>query len=160
MINKEMNESHSSLGMTYEQALHRLAAYCSRAERCIWDVCRKMDEWEITAEQQNKIIHQLRKENFLDEERYCKAFVSDKSRYNRWGVHKIRFELRRKRLPEALIGDALKNLDPEENRERLRQLIEQKRKSVKGKNEWEIRQKLLRFAASRGFSQDEIERVL
>jgi len=160
MINKEMNSSRSSLGMTYEQALHRLAAYCSRAERCIWDVRRKMDEWEITAEQQNKIIHQLRKENFLDEERYCKAFVSDKSRYNRWGVHKIRFELRRKRLPEALIGDALKNLDPEENRERLRQLIEKKRKSVKGKNEWEIRQKLLRFAASRGFSQDEIERVL
>jgi len=146
--------------LNYEQALHRLAAYCSRAERCIGDVRRKMDEWELPVEQQNQIIQRLRKEKFLDEERYCKAFVSDKTKYNRWGIHKIRFELRKKQIPESMIGEALKNMDPEENRERLQLLIEQKKKSVKGKNEWEIRQKLLRFAAGRGFSQEEIEAVL
>jgi len=146
--------------LSYEQALHRLAAYCSRAERCEWDICRKMDEWEIPAEQQNQIIQKLQKEKFLDEERYCKAFVSDKAKYNRWGIHKIRFELRKKQISEPLIRKALENLDPEENRERLRLLIEQKKKSVKGKNEWEIRQKLLRFASSRGFSQSDIESVL
>jgi len=157
MINNKMNRFLTSHGMTHEQALHRLAAYCSRAERCIWDIRRKMDEWEIPAERQNRIIQQLQREKFLDEERYCKAFVNDKSQYNRWGIQKIRFELRKKQLPEPLIREALKNIDPEENRERLRLLIEQKKKSVKGANEWEIRQKLLRFAASRGFSQEEIE---
>jgi len=146
--------------LSYEQALRRLAVYCSRAERCSWDIRRKMDEWEISTEQQNGIIRQLQKEKFLDEERYCKAFVNDKSRYNRWGINKIRFELRKKQLPESLIREALKNLDPEENKERLRLLIEQKKKSVKGKNEWEIRQKLLRFAAGKGFSQGEIEEVM
>lgn len=146
--------------LSYEQALHRLAAYCSRSERCCWDVRRKMEEWEIPDAQQHQIIQQLQKEKFLDEERYCKAFVNDKTRYNRWGVHKIRFELRKKQLPEDLIRNTLKNLDPEENLERLRLLIEQKKKSVKGKNEWEIRQKLLRFAAGRGFSQEEIEKAL
>jgi len=146
--------------LSYEQALRRLAAYCSRAERCVWDVRRKMDAWEIPAEQQNQIIRQLQKNKFLDEERYCKAFVNDKSKYNRWGIYKIKFELRRKQIPEALIREALKNLNPEENRERLRLLIEQKKKLVKGKSEFEIRQKLLRFAASRGFSQEEIEKVL
>jgi len=146
--------------LSHEQALHRLAAYCSRSERCIWDVSRKMDEWEIPAEQQNRIVQHLQKEKFLDEERYCKAFVNDKSRYNRWGVQKIRFELRKKQLPESLIREALKNIDPEENSERLRLLIERKKKSVKGKNEWEVRQKLLRFAASRGFSLEEIEKEL
>jgi len=143
--------------LSYEQALHRLAAYCSRAERCIFDVSRKMDEWEIPSEQQNQIIQKLQKEKFLDEERYCKAFVNDKTKYNRWGIHKIRFELKKKQIPEPLIREALKNLDPEENRERLRLLIDQKMKSVKGKNEWEIRQKLMRFASSRGFSQDDID---
>jgi len=146
--------------LSYEQALHRLAAYCSRSERCCWDVGRKMDEWEIPVEQQNQIVQQLRKEKFLDDERYCKAFVNDKARYNRWGIHRIRFELRKKQLPESFIQEALKNLDPEENRERLRLLLEQKKKSVKGKNEWEVRQKLLRFAASRGFSLEEVEKEL
>jgi regulatory protein len=146
--------------LTYEQALHRLATYCSRAERCVWDVRRKMDDWEIPQGQQNQIINHLQKEKFLDEERYCKAFVNDKSRYNRWGIYKIRFELRKKQIPEPLIREALENLNPEENRERLRSLLEQKRKSVKGKNEFEIKQKLLRFAASKGFSQEEIESIL
>jgi len=156
MINHKMNK----LEMTYEQALHRLAAYCSRAERCVWDIRQKMDAWEISGEQQNQIIQRLRKEKFLDEERYCRAFVNDKTKYNGWGIYKIRFELKKKHISESMIRDALKNLDTEENRERLRLLIEQKKKSVKGKNEWEIRQKLLRFAAGRGFSQEEIEAVL
>jgi regulatory protein len=146
--------------LSYEQALHRLAAYCSRSERCVLDVRRKMDAWEIPSGQQNQIIQRLQGEKFLDEERYCKAFVNDKVNYNRWGVYKIRFELKKKQIPEPLIKEALKNINPEESRERLRLLLEQKKKSVKGKNEWEIRQKLLRFAASRGFSQEEIEKVL
>jgi len=143
-----------------EQALRRLAAYCSRSERCIEEVCRKMNLWEIPADSQNRIVQQLLQEKFLDEERYCKAFVNDKAKYNRWGIGKIRFELRKKQIPEPVIREALKNLDPEESRERLRLLIEQKKKSIKGKNDYDIRQKLLRFAASRGFSQEEIESVL
>ena len=146
--------------LSYEQALHRLASYCSRTERCVWDIRRKMDEWEIPSGQQNQIIQQLRKEKFIDEERYCKAFVNDKAKYNRWGINRIRFELKKKQIPESLIREALKNLDPEENRDRLRLLIEQKKKTVKGKNEWEIRQKLMRFAANRGFSQEDIEIIL
>jgi regulatory protein len=144
----------------YEQVLRRLAAYCSRAERCVWDVCRKMNDWEIPAGQQNQIIRQLQKEKFLDEDRYCKAFVNDKSQYNRWGIYKIRFELRKKQIPETLIQEALENLNPEENLERLRLLIDRKKQSIKGKNEFETRQKLVRFATGRGFSQDDIEKVL
>jgi len=146
--------------LSYEQALHRLATYCSRAERCVWDVRRKMDAWEIPYEQQNSIVEQLRKEQFLDEARYCKAFVNDKAKYNRWGIHKIRFELGKRQIPETLIREALENLDADETREHLRLLIERKKKTVKGKNDREIRQKLLRFAASRGFSSKDIESVL
>jgi len=146
--------------LSYGQALHRFAAYCSRTERCVWDVRRKMDDWEIPVDQQNQIIRLLQKEKFIDEERYCKAFVNDKSKYSRWGVYKIKFELRKKQIPEALIQETLANLNPEENLERLRLLIKQKKKSVKGKSEFEIRQKILRFAASRGFSQEDIEKAL
>jgi len=146
--------------LSYEQALHRFAAYCSRAERCVLDVRQKMDHWKIPSEQQNSIIQQLQEEKFLDEKRYCKAFVNDKSIYNRWGIYKIKVGLKRKQIPEALIMEALENLSPEENLERLRLLIEQKKKLVKGKNEFEIRQKLLRFALNRGFSQEDFEKTL
>ncbi|GHT11913.1 hypothetical protein FACS189415_0070 [Bacteroidia bacterium] len=143
-----------------EQALHRLAAYCSRAERCVSDVRRKMEAWEIPCEEQSRIIGRLTQEKFLDEGRYCRAFVNDKSKYNHWGAYKIKYELAKKQIPGHLIREALENIDSEENLEQLRLLLEQKRKSIKGKNEFEIRQKLMRFAASRGFSQGEIEKAL
>ena len=146
--------------LNYEQALNRIATYCSRAERCVFDVRRKLDIWEIPLEQQNKIIKKLQKEKFLDEERYCKAFVNDKTKYNRWGIYKIKFELKRKKIPDLFIEKVFENINTEENIERLRLLIEQKMKSVKGKNEWEIRQKLMRFAAGRGFSQNDIDIIL
>jgi regulatory protein len=140
-----------------EQALHRLAAYCSRAERCIFDLRRKMDAWEIASDEQNKIIQQLIKEKFLDESRYCRAFVNDKSKYNHWGKNKIRFELKKKQIPEFLIREAIEDIDLAESKKQLLYLIERKRKSVKGKDEFEIKQKLMRFAVGRGFSQAEIE---
>ncbi|GHV07823.1 regulatory protein RecX [Bacteroidia bacterium] len=146
--------------MTYEQALNRLAVYCSRAERCQADIRRKMDLWEISDTEQKKIIQYLRQEKFLDESRYCRAFVNDKIKYNRWGIHKIKYELAKKQVSEILIREALENIDSEENLRQLRLLIEQKRKSVQGKNDFEVNQKLIHFAASRGYSLQDIGRVL
>jgi regulatory protein len=119
-----------------------------------------MDVWEISNEEQNKIIQQLQREKFLDEGRYCRAFINDKSQFNHWGIYKIKFALRKKHLPEDLIKETLQTINPDEHVEQLRQLIEQKKKTVKGKNEFEIRQKLLRFAVGRGYSMAAIEKIL
>lgn len=146
--------------ITCEQALNKLADYCGRSERCISDVRNKLVVWEIAKDEQDKIIRRLQQEKFLDERRYCRAFVNDKSKCARWGAFKIRYELKKKQIPEDLIRESLENLDPEENREQLRRLIDEKRKSVKGKDEFEIRGKLIRFAVGRGYSPEEVEAVL
>ncbi|MDR1436537.1 MAG: RecX family transcriptional regulator [Candidatus Symbiothrix sp.] len=146
--------------MTCEQALRRLMAWCSRAERCACDLRRKMNGWEIPEGEQEEIIRRLQEEKFLDERRYCRAFVNDKSRYNHWGAQKIEYELKKKHLPGFLIREALEERSPEENREELRRLLENKRKTLKGETEFEIKWKLMRFAAGRGFSLDEIEKAL
>jgi regulatory protein len=144
----------------YEQALPRLAAYCSRGERCVQDIVRKMTRWELPEPEQKKLIESLRKEKFLDEQRFCRAFVHDKSCYNHWGAYKIRYELRKKQIPDTLIREALAEIDPAAHREQLQQLLAAKRKTVKGKNESERKQKLIRFAAGKGFSIEEIEAAL
>lgn len=142
------------------EILRRLAAYCSRGEKCKADVRKKMDTWNVSPEEQNKILVYLQKEKFLDEERYCRAFVNDKVRFAKWGVRKINFELKKKHLPNDLIEKTLREVNPEENAKSLHILLAQKKKSLKGINEFEIRQKLIRFAAGRGFSFDEIEKAL
>lgn len=88
------------------------------------------------------------------------AYVKDKSKYNRWGINKIRYELKKKQIADVLINEALSAIDPQDNREQLRQLLESKRKSVKGNSAYEINQKLVRFAVGRGFSYDDIAAIL
>ncbi|MDR0799118.1 MAG: RecX family transcriptional regulator [Dysgonamonadaceae bacterium] len=143
--------------ITYNQAIKQLAAYCSRAERCVQDVKTKMSRWELVPEEQEKLLQYLQKENFLDEARYCRAFVHDKSRYNAWGVYKITYKLKKKRISEALIREALQGLDTEANREQLQRILQQKSQAIKGKDAWEVRQKLIRFATGRGFALEEID---
>ncbi|MCL1938488.1 MAG: RecX family transcriptional regulator [Candidatus Azobacteroides sp.] len=146
--------------VSYEQALFRLAAYCSRGERCIFDVCQKMRQWEIAEEDQKKIVQRLQDEKFLDENRFCRAYVNDKWKCSHWGIRKIAAGLKRKQIPAALIREALSGIDAEENREQLYQLLAAKRKTVKGESEYEIRQKLIRFALGRGFAWNDIEAAM
>ena len=138
------------------EVLHKAAAYCSLADRCIDDIRKKLARWEIELPVQNRIIQRLVQEKFLDEERFCKSFVNDKLKFNKWGMNKIKFELRKKNIPDSLIQSILENINLQENRERLLQLLATKKKTVKGKNEFEIQQKLMRFAAGRGFAIDDI----
>ena len=97
--------------------------------------------------------HRLRiaNEKFIDENRYCSAFVNDKLRFNHWGRIKIRAKLMEKRLPRELIAAALENIDEEEYNNILRTLLANKAKEVNTDEEHKRREKLLRFAASRGF---------
>ena len=144
----------------YERALHRLAAYCSRGERCVYDIRQKMIRWGLSEAEQKKAVQYLQREHFLDEKRYCRAFVHDKSQYNHWGSYKIQYELKKKQIPDGLIREAISEMDKEVQREQLQKLLVHKRKTVKGANEYEINQKLIRFAAGKGFPLEDIEAAL
>ena len=125
--------------ITEEEALNRMAAYCSAAEHCKAEVNEKLQKWGLPYEVINRIIDRLVVEKFIDEERYCRAFVNDKFRFAKWGKMKID---REEYL--AILGD----------------LIAAKRKSIHAKDEFELNGKLIRFAMSRGFEMDDIRRCV
>ena len=60
-------------------------------------------------------------------------------------------QLREKRLPSALISEALEQIDEEEYNRILQALMETKRKEIKAVDGYTAGQKLLRFVAGRGF---------
>ena len=146
--------------MTENDAYSRLSAQCAMGELCIHDVRKKMQRWEIADEVQQRVVKRLIDERFIDEKRYARAFVRDKSRYNHWGATKIKYELMKKGICTNDIEDALTEIDEEESLSALRHLIESKRRSVKGKSEYEIKAKLVRFGVSRGFGVQDVLRVV
>ena len=108
------------------EALNKAAAYCTLCERCISEVKAKLDAWGVNYSSQQTIIDRLIDEKFIDEKRYCKAFVNDKLRFNHWGRIKIQAKLREKKLPRDLIAEALENNDDEESSNIQRTLIKNK----------------------------------
>ena len=69
--------------ITEPEMLHRAAAYCSAAERCIQDVQKKIDAAGLPPDASERIIARLLKERFIDESRYTRFFVNDKLRFCR-----------------------------------------------------------------------------
>ena len=146
--------------ISYEQALSRLAAYCSRSEKCLQDVRKRLDQWDLPSQDKLRIIQTLQKNNFLNEERYAFAFVRDKSRFNEWGKLRIALELNRKNISPEIIKQALNQINPEESITQLITLLKRKQKTIKAHTDFEARQKLMRFAAGRGFPLEYIEKAI
>lgn len=146
--------------ITEEEALNRMAAYCSAAEHCKAEVNEKLQKWSLPYEAIDRIIDRLVAEKFIDERRYCKAFVNDKFRFAKWGKMKIAQALYMKKISREVVYSCLDEIDEEEYLTILSGLISAKRKSVHAKNEFELNGKLIRFALSRGFEMDDIRRCV
>lgn len=146
--------------MTEQEAYLQLATLCAQAEHCEQEMRDKMKRWEIDETAQNRIIDRLVKERYIDNERYARAFVKDKIRYNKWGRRKVQQALWMKRIDNDIQQRVLYEIDDKEYLDVLRPLLKQKRKSTKAANDYELNQKLVRFALGRGFTFDIIRQCL
>ncbi len=146
--------------LSTDEALEKVQKLCSAEEKCSQDVRKKLFNMGINSANAEKIIHQLTEEKYIDERRYAKSFASGKFKNNKWGKIKIKHELLRKKIPDNIIEDALRRIDPDEYLELLKNLLVKKQKSVSANNTYEIKGKLHRFANSKGFESDIISEVL
>jgi len=139
----------------YSEALVSAAGYCSLAEHCLSEVVEKLKKFELSSEEEAKLIRLLQDEGYLNESRYVKAFVKDKFRFSKWGRIKIRYALRQKGISATLAEEGLSDIQEEDYQEMLSDLLRQKKRSVKANSPYELRGKLIRFAAGRGFELDQ-----
>ena len=156
------NSTKESAGrpMSEEQALARLTALCASAEHCTGEMIDKMTKWEISEEAQARIMEHLVKNKYVDDERYCRAFVHDKMEYNHWGRRKIEQALYVKHVDKAIQKTVLDEIPDEDFIDILRPLIVQKRRQTRANSEYEMNMKLMRFAASRGFTIEQIRQCI
>lgn len=137
--------------MTYEMALQRLSALCASAEHCEYEMTEKMRKWEVEESDCERIMEYLRKAKFVDDERYARAFVKDKIKYNKWGRRKVEQGLWAKHIAEDIRQRVLDEVDESQYKSVLTDLLKSKRRSIKAANDYEMNRKLIKFALSRGF---------
>jgi regulatory protein len=135
-------------------------ALCARGEHSSGEMLQKMRLWGLADEAQARIMERLTKDRFVDDERFARAFVNDKIKYNQWGRRKIEQALWAKGVDRDVQQRVLDAVDDEEYIKVLRPLLRSKERSITARNEFERQMKLIRFAQSRGFSMAEIEKCL
>ena len=145
---------------TEADAYLTLAALCAQVEHCQHEMLEKMRRWELPEEEQARVMQRLVSERYVDDERYARAFVKDKVRYNKWGRRKVEQALWQKHIDDDIRQRVLDEVDDEEYLDVLRPLLKQKRRSTKAASDYELNQKLVRFALSRGFTYDIIRQCL
>jgi len=148
--------------LTHDQttAYDKAAFLCGRSEHCSSDIREKLKLWGLAAEDAVLVIEKLVEEKYIDDERFARAYVKDKFRFNHWGKQKIAFMLRSKNISSEILELAFEEIEDEGYSEELRKILTEKEKSIKAKDKYDKRNKLMRFAMGRGFESSQISAVL
>ncbi len=136
---------------TVEEALKRMERYCSYQERCHKEVNQKLYSMYMIPEAIDQIVVKLMQDNFLNEERYAKAFVSGKFRIKKWGKQRLTRELKQKDIGKTLITMALQTITDQDYIETFDALAEKKAESIRETNVLKKRKKLADYLLYRGW---------
>lgn len=131
---------------------------CSVSEHCRSDILKKLEKCSVSNPEE--IVDRLCAEGYIDQDRYARAFVRDKSSLQGWGNAKIKLALQRKGFDGSTIAEAFTQIDVQASDKRLRELMTAKWKSLD--RETDPRKKmagLFRFAMGRGYSYDQIKQI-
>ncbi len=145
---------------TVEEATRALEHFCAYQERCHKEVEKKLTDLRMIPEAQDKIILHLLQHNFLNEERFSKAFARGKFKVKKWGKIKIVNELKFKNISPYNIKTALKEIDTKEYYSTLLKTAKKKLQLIKETNSYKKKNKLYTYLQSKGFESNLISEAV
>ncbi|MBA4851991.1 regulatory protein RecX [Emticicia sp. BO119] len=144
-----------------KDVLVKAANFCAYQERTQAEVREKLQKLGVEGDEANEMIVYLIEENYLNEGRFAKIFAGSKFRVKHWGRTKILYELKARKLSEHSIREGMAEIDEDEYIETLCTLIEKKKRELRAeKQPLVLRQKLARYAMSKGFEGDLVWNII
>ncbi len=141
------------------KALSKAQYLCSRQEKCLFDIEKKLIEWEVPEKFHKKIFRELKQGKYIDEKRFAESYVRSKFRNNRWGKIKIRYGLTGKRINEEIINRAILTKIPDEEYQTvLTNLLKGKSSVLKEPSGFAKLAKLIKYATAKGFEYDLVKK--
>ncbi len=157
----ETDEIVKKKKVSNKEAFLRACNFCAYQERTQQEVRRRLHEsYIISRDEVEELIARLIEENFVNEERFAKAFAGGKFRVKRWGRIKIKNELRLRGLSNYCINEAMKEIEEEDYMITLERILEKKAHSIKEKNVMKKKYAVATFAQSKGYESNLIWELL
>jgi regulatory protein len=144
----------------FDYILGKVRGFCAFQERCISEVADKLREWKVERKRADKIIEQLIREDYLNEERFARSFAGGKFRINHWGKTKIIYELEKRQVPDLIIQIGLEEIDEEEYVETLKDLLRRKNRELRETDPFKRKQKLIAYGIQKGYHYGLVKQVV
>jgi regulatory protein len=142
------------------EAKEKIQRYCAYQERSHQEVRNKLYTYGLWRDEVEEIITHLITSNFLNEERYAKAFAGGKFRMKKWGRLKIVHALEAQGLTPTCIRSGLKEIDGADYEKTIREFVERKSKEVNAENIYAQRDKVSKAAMLKGYEPDLVWKIL
>lgn len=142
------------------ETLERMRAWCGIQERAHSEARSKLASWGVFGDEAESLIAELIGSNYLNEERFARAYASGKSRIKGWGWRKIEMNLKKKGVSAFSIRLAREEIDENQYHADLIKLVRKKWPTISGKSEFERSQKMFRFLAGKGFTTEEARKAM
>lgn len=140
-----------------DSILEKIKYFCAYQERSQYEVRSKLLGMKIYGDDLELYIVALLEENFINEERFSKAYAGGKFRVKHWGRQKIVQGLKQHKISAYCINAGLAEINEEDYRLIFNQLAEQKLASLqKERSVWNKKAKLRNFLLQRGFEDEYI----
>ncbi len=129
----------------------KLQTFCSYRERCSFEVQQKLRRMGINKSQDKKIIDKLKKEGFINDQRFAETYIRGKLFNNNWGKIKTRFHLEQLKVPVEFIKKGFESIEEEEYKNVIQKLIEKKIIELPGQYNEMKKNKIARYCIQKGF---------
>jgi regulatory protein len=137
--------------MLKKELLAKAMKYCAYQERCHEEVRTKLLELGGRGEDLEQVMSELIEQNFLNEERFAMAFARGKFRIKKWGIVKIKQELKLRKISDYCIKKALTEIEDDVYIQTIQELIAKKNNLLKEKNIYIRKNKIATFIIGKGF---------
>ncbi len=155
-----MTANNNSIGTTQAQFTEKAKKYCAYRERCEAEVQQKLYALGVHQTLQQKILRNLKAEDYIDNARFAKLFVRGKFENNGWGRLKIRAALQAKKIDHPTIEMAMKTIEDEQYKVVLKDLMAKKAKTLQNEGKGNMKERIAAFAMQRGFEAAIIRETL
>ena len=112
---------------------------------------QKLWDLGVWRSEHDEIISSLIEDDYLNEERFAKAFVGGKFRMKDWGRKKIYYGLKEKGVSDYIIKRAMKEIEDDAYCKTLRELAEKKYNSLKGEQYLVRKKKTMDYLLQKGY---------
>ncbi|UII34451.1 RecX family transcriptional regulator [Fulvivirga ulvae] len=140
--------------LTVKEAKLKAADYCAYQERTQQQVRDKLFDLGLSNDEVEDVLTDLITEGFINEERFAISYAGGKFRMKKWGRVKIAHHLKALKISDYCINRALAEIDEDDYRTGLKLLLEKKRVTVSGENQFVIGKKLAAFLIQKGYEPE------